>query len=52
MSKQTTHRFYMERFSLKKLNEVEVKEKYRVAYLEDLGVEVGVTRNKAWETSR
>jgi hypothetical protein len=29
VSKQTTHRVHMERFSLKKLNEVEVKEKYR-----------------------
>jgi predicted transcriptional regulator len=27
MSKQTIHRFYMERFDLKKLNEVEVKKK-------------------------
>jgi hypothetical protein len=32
MSKQTTYRFYMERFKLKKLNEVEGKEKYRVEY--------------------
>jgi DNA-binding transcriptional regulator/RsmH inhibitor MraZ len=30
VSKQTTHRFYMERVSLQKLNEVEVKEQYRV----------------------
>jgi hypothetical protein len=28
-SKQTTHSVYMERFNLKKLNEVEVKEQYR-----------------------
>jgi hypothetical protein len=30
MSKQTTHRFHMERFNLKKLNEVKGKEQYRV----------------------
>jgi hypothetical protein len=30
VSKQTKHKFYMERFDLKKLNEVEGKEKYRV----------------------
>jgi DNA-binding transcriptional regulator/RsmH inhibitor MraZ len=29
-SKQTTNRFYMERFNLKKLNEVEAKEQYRI----------------------
>jgi hypothetical protein len=29
-SKQTTHRLLMERFNLKKLNEVEGKEQYRV----------------------
>jgi hypothetical protein len=44
----------MERFSLKKLNEVEVKEQYRIevsnrfAALEDLNAEVGI--NSAWET--
>jgi hypothetical protein len=30
VSKQTTQRVHMERFNLKKLNEVEVKEQYRV----------------------
>jgi hypothetical protein len=30
VSKQTTHRVPMERFNLKKLNEVEDKERYRV----------------------
>jgi hypothetical protein len=46
----------MERFSLKKLNEVEGKEQYRVeissrlAGSEHLDTEVGI--NKAWETIR
>jgi hypothetical protein len=46
----------MERFSLKKLNEVEGKEQYcveisnRFAALENLDTEMDV--NKAWETSR
>jgi hypothetical protein len=46
----------MERFNLKKLNEVEGKEQYRVeisnrfAALEKLDTEVDV--NKAWETIR
>jgi hypothetical protein len=30
VSKQTTHRVHMERFNLKKLREVEVKEQYRI----------------------
>jgi hypothetical protein len=30
VSKQTTHRVHMERFNLKKLNEVEGKEQYHV----------------------
>ncbi|PNF30898.1 hypothetical protein B7P43_G05207 [Cryptotermes secundus] len=56
MSKQTTHRVHMERFNLKKLNEVEGKEQYRVEIsnrftaLENLETEVDV--NKAWETIR
>jgi hypothetical protein len=56
VSKQTTHRFQMERFNLKKLNEVEGKEQYLVeisnmfAALENLDTEVDV--NKAWETIR
>jgi hypothetical protein len=46
----------MERFDLKKLNETEVKEKYRVedskrfAALEGLNAEIDL--NSAWETSR
>jgi hypothetical protein len=36
VNKQRSHRFYVERFSLKKLNEVEGKEKYCV----DLDAEV------------
>ncbi|PNF27854.1 hypothetical protein B7P43_G09196 [Cryptotermes secundus] len=54
MGKQTIHRVYMERFNLKKLNEVEGKEQYcveisnRFAALENLETEVDV--NKAWET--
>jgi hypothetical protein len=46
----------MERFNLKKLNEVEGKEKYRVevsnmfAELEDLDAEVEI--NTIWETIR
>ncbi|PNF34106.1 hypothetical protein B7P43_G01139 [Cryptotermes secundus] len=54
VSKQTTHRIHMERFNLKKVNEVEGKELYRVeisnrfAALENLDTEADV--NKAWET--
>jgi hypothetical protein len=54
MIKQKTHRVHMERFNLKKLSEVEHKERYRVeisnvfAALENLGTEGDV--NKAWET--
>jgi hypothetical protein len=33
VNKQRLHRFHMERFSLKKLNEVEGKEKYHVEAL-------------------
>jgi hypothetical protein len=42
VSKQGSHRFHMERFNLKKLNDVEGKERYRIevsngfAALEDL----------------
>jgi hypothetical protein len=55
VSKQTTHRVYMERFNLKILNEVEGKVQYRVeilngfAALENLRAEVNV--NKAWDTT-
>ncbi|PNF29478.1 hypothetical protein B7P43_G04562 [Cryptotermes secundus] len=56
MSKQTTHRVHMERFNLKKLNEVEGKVQYRVdvsngfATFESLDTEVDVS--EAWETIR
>jgi hypothetical protein len=46
----------MERFNLKKLNEVEGKEQFRIeisnrfAVLEDLDTEVDI--NRAWETIR
>jgi hypothetical protein len=41
----------MERFNLKKINEVEGKEKYhRLAALEDLDTEVEI--NTIWETIR
>jgi hypothetical protein len=56
VSKQGSHKFYMERFNLKKLNEVEGKEKYRAeianrfAVLEDLNAEVEI--NTVWETIR
>jgi hypothetical protein len=52
--KQKSHRFLTERFSLKTLNVMEGKEKYRVevpnrfAALEDLDTEVDF--NSAWET--
>jgi hypothetical protein len=54
VSKYRTHRFYMERFNLKKLKEVEGKEQYRVeianrfAALENLDAEVDI--NRAWVT--
>jgi hypothetical protein len=54
VNKQGPHRFHVEKFTLKKLNEVEVKEKYRVevsnrfATSENLDAEVEV--NTAWET--
>jgi hypothetical protein len=56
VNKQRSHRFHMERFSLKKLNKVEHKEQYRVevlnrfAALEDLDTEVEI--NSACETTR
>jgi hypothetical protein len=56
VNKETAHRFHMERFSLKKLNEVEGKEQYRVeisnrfASMENLGTEVDI--NGAWENIR
>jgi hypothetical protein len=56
VNKQRSQRFDMERFNLKKLNDVEGKERFRVevsnrfAVLEDLGTEVKI--NCAWETIR
>jgi hypothetical protein len=56
VNKKRSHKFHMERFNLKKLNEVEGKERYRVevsnrfAALEDLDAEVEI--NNAWETIR
>jgi hypothetical protein len=54
VNKQRSQRFHMDRFNLKKLNEVEGKEKGRIqdsnrfADLEDLDAEVEI--NSAWET--
>jgi hypothetical protein len=48
VNKQRSHRFHIERFNFKKLNEVEGKEKYHVdisnrfAALEDLDAEVEI----------
>jgi hypothetical protein len=56
VNKQGSHKLHMERFNLKKINEVEGKEKYRVevsnrfAALEDLDAEVEI--NTIWETIR
>jgi hypothetical protein len=56
VSKQRSHRFHMERFNLKKLNDVEGNEKYHVevsnrfAAWEDLHTEVDIS--SAWETIR
>jgi hypothetical protein len=56
VNKQRSHRFHMERFSLKKLNKVEDKEQYcievsnRFAASEDLDAEVEIS--SAWEAIR
>jgi hypothetical protein len=56
VNKQTSHRFHMERFNLKKLNAVEGKGQYRVevtnrfAAFEDLNA--GVKINSAWAMIR
>jgi hypothetical protein len=56
VNKQRSHRFHMERFNIKKLNDLEGKEQYRVevsnmfAVLEDLDAEVEI--NSAWEMIR
>jgi hypothetical protein len=54
VNKQGSHRFHMERFNPKKLNEIEGKEKYSIgvsnkfAALEHFEAEVEI--NSAWET--
>jgi hypothetical protein len=54
VNKQRSHLFRIERFNLKKLNEVEGKEQFRLetsnrfAALESLDAEVQI--NSAWET--
>jgi hypothetical protein len=56
VNKQGSHKFHMDGFNLKKLSELEGKEKYRVevsnrfAALEDLDAEVEI--NAIWETIR
>jgi hypothetical protein len=56
VNKQRSQRFDMERFNLKKLNDVEGKEQFRVevsnrfAALE--GLDAGVEINRSWETIR
>jgi hypothetical protein len=56
VNKQRSHRFHVERFNLKKLNEAEGKEKYcvevsnRFVASEDLNAEVEI--NSAWDTIR
>jgi hypothetical protein len=55
VNKQTTHRFHMERFNLKKLNEVDkaqyhIENSNRFAALENL--DTGVDINRVWETVR
>jgi hypothetical protein len=56
VSKQIIHRVHMERFNLKNLNEVEVKERHHVQIsnrftkLENLNTEVDI--NRAWGTIR
>jgi hypothetical protein len=56
VNKLGSHKFHMESFHLKKINEAEGKEKYRVevsnrcAALEDLDAQVKI--NTVWETIR
>jgi hypothetical protein len=56
VNKQRSHRFHIDRFNLKKLNNIEGKEQFfvevsnRIAALEDLNAEVEI--NNAWETKR
>jgi hypothetical protein len=50
VNKQRSHRFNMERFNLKKLNDVEGKKQFRVEVSKDLDAEVEI--NSDWETIR
>jgi hypothetical protein len=53
VNKQRSHRFHMERFNLKKLNQVESKEQFYVEVsnrFAALDAEVGI--NSAWEMIR
>jgi hypothetical protein len=54
VSKQTTHRLYIKRCNFKKLNEVEVKEQYRVEiskrFLSSGNLDDDVDINRAWVT--
>jgi hypothetical protein len=56
VSKQTTHRGRMNRFSLKKLNKVKGKEQYRVEisnrFAASGNVDTEVDINRAWEAIR
>jgi hypothetical protein len=58
VNKQRPHRFHMERFNLKKLNEIEGKKQYRVevsnrfAALEDLDAKVAKHKNFSQRESR
>jgi hypothetical protein len=56
VNKQGSHRFHVERFNLKKLNEVEGKGKYRVEvsnrFTAFRGLDAEVEINTVWETIR
>jgi hypothetical protein len=57
VSKQTTFRVHMERLNLKKLNEVEGKEQYRVEISNTrrfavANLDADVNINRVWETIR
>jgi hypothetical protein len=56
VNKQRSHRFDMERFNLKKLIEVESKEKYRVKFSNRFAalkhVDVEVEINISWDMTR
>jgi hypothetical protein len=56
VSKQRSHRFHVDRFSLKKLDEVEGRAQYRVAITNGFAglksLEAGVDISSAWETVR